>query len=80
VLEHDKDHLKETEMIDNAAIGTTVIGLRAIQHEQDLYEALVPQPRRTARRTSIRLAAAATLRRMADTLEASQRFADPRGA
>ena len=34
-------------MIDNAAIGTAMIGLDAVRHEQELYDALVPQPRPT---------------------------------
>jgi hypothetical protein len=74
VLKHDQDHLKEIEMIDNAGLATTVIGLRAIQQEQDLYEALVPQPRqvRKARGHAIRLVIAQTLRHLADSLEASQ--------
>jgi hypothetical protein len=69
--------LKEIEMIDNAALATTSIGLDAIRREQDLYDAHIPQPRRKARRTAIRLAAAITLRRIADGLEPSHRSAQP---
>ena len=32
-------------MIDNTGFATTSIGLQAIQREQDLYDALVAQPR-----------------------------------
>jgi hypothetical protein len=69
-------------MIDNAGIATTIIGLDAVRREQELYDAAVPQPRRIrkARGLAIRLAVAQALRRLADSLEASKRFADPRGA
>jgi hypothetical protein len=73
------NHLKEIEMIDNAGIATTINGLEAVRHEQELYDALVPQPRqaRKARGHSVRLAAAKALRHLADNLEAKQPAAGP---
>jgi hypothetical protein len=72
-----KTYSKEIEMIDNAALATTAIGLDAVRREQELYDALVPQPRRArkARGLAIRLAVAQALRHLADGLEASQRSA-----
>ena len=69
-------------MIDNAAIGTAMIGLGEAKREQELYNALVPQPRpaRRARRQAIRSTVAATLRYLADSLEPSQRTAEPHRA
>jgi CHASE3 domain sensor protein len=61
-------------MIDSAGLATTAIGLHAVGREQELYDALVPQPSRKAHKSSIRLAAAAALRWMADTLEPRRRF------
>lgn len=70
-----KNPLKENEIIDNAGVATAVIGLEAVRREQVVYDSLVPQARRGARRTAIRLAAANALRRMADGLEPSHRSA-----
>jgi hypothetical protein len=69
-------------MLDNAAIGTAMIGLDAVRHEQELYDALIPQPRptRKARGLAIRSTVAATLRYVADSLEPSQRTAEPHRA
>jgi hypothetical protein len=66
-------------MIDNTTLATTAIGLDAIRREQDLYDALVPQPRRIrkGRGLAIRLAIAQALRHLADSLEASQPSAGP---
>jgi hypothetical protein len=64
-------------MIDNAGLATAVIGLETIRREQELYDSLIPQARRSARRTAIRLAAADALRRIADGLEPSHRSAQP---
>jgi hypothetical protein len=77
-----KNHVKEIEMIDNAAIATTIIGLDAVRHEQERYDALVPQPRRirSSRGVAARLTVAQALRRLADSLEASRPTPDPRGA
>jgi hypothetical protein len=74
-----KNHVKEIEMIDNAGIATTIIRLDAVRHEQELYDALVPQPQRIRkpRGLAIRLAAAKALRQLADNLEAKQPTAGP---
>ena len=77
--EHNPGHLKEIEMIDNAAIGTAMIGLGEVKREQELYDAHVPQPppTREARGLAIRLAVAHALRQPADGLEPGQRSAGP---
>jgi hypothetical protein len=64
-------------MIDNAGLATAVIGLDNVRREQELYDSLIPQARRSARRTAIRLAAADALRRIADGLEPSHGSAQP---
>lgn len=66
-------------MIDNAGIATTIIGLNAVRHEQELYDMLVPQPQaiRKARGLAVRLAVAQALRHLADGVEANQPSAEP---
>ena len=66
-----RTHSKEIEMIDNTGFATTSIGLQAIQREQDLYDALIPEPGRDrkTRGLAIRLAVAQALRHLADSLE-----------
>jgi hypothetical protein len=67
-------------MIDNAAIGTAMIGLAAVRHEQTLGDEPAPPRKRKSRGVAIRSTVADTLRHVADSLESSQRSADPHRA
>ena len=72
--------MKEIEMIDNAAIGTVMIGLAAVRHEQALGDEPAPLRERKSRGVAIRSTVAAALRYVADSLEPSQRTAEPHRA
>jgi hypothetical protein len=76
-LEHNPGHLKEIEMIDNAAIGTAMIGLAAARREQALGDEPAPPKERKSRGVAFRSTIADALRYVADSLEPTQRSAEP---
>jgi hypothetical protein len=64
-------------MIDNAAIGTAMIGLATVRREQALSDEPAAPKERKSRGVAIRSTVAAVLRYVADSLESSQRSAEP---
>ena len=55
--------------MDPAAIGTAMIGLESIRHEDELYARAVPQPGRRLRLASVRRVVALGLHRVALSLD-----------